>query len=138
MSREDDEMAKALALDGEKLRQLTGEDHGPWELDDPIPQGDADLAAFMQAHKADEYLEFEDIVTNDWLGTSFNRDKLKIGRGERLVILACGHEVVTSNQHRMKCPFCRYLMMNGYDYDGFRHLGGLDPLAGYWDRIKVD
>jgi hypothetical protein len=37
----DDEMAKALALDGEKLRQLTGEDHGPWEMcdtcGDPVP-----------------------------------------------------------------------------------------------------
>lgn len=26
----DKEMQKALEADGEKLRQLTGEDHGPW------------------------------------------------------------------------------------------------------------
>lgn len=26
----DREMMKALEMDGEKLRQLTGEDHGPW------------------------------------------------------------------------------------------------------------
>lgn len=28
------EMQKALEADGEKLRQLTGEDHGPWWLED--------------------------------------------------------------------------------------------------------
>jgi hypothetical protein len=26
------EMQRALEADGEKLRQLTGEDHGPWDL----------------------------------------------------------------------------------------------------------
>lgn len=30
----DKEMMKALKADGEKLRQMTGEDHGPWDLDD--------------------------------------------------------------------------------------------------------
>jgi hypothetical protein len=30
----DREMMKALEADGEKLRQLTGEDHGPFELPD--------------------------------------------------------------------------------------------------------
>lgn len=29
----DREMQRALELDGEKLLQLTGEDHGPWFLD---------------------------------------------------------------------------------------------------------
>ena len=28
------EMMRALEADGEKLRQLTGEDHGPWDPDD--------------------------------------------------------------------------------------------------------
>ena len=28
----DAEMARALELDGEKLRQLTGQDHGPWQI----------------------------------------------------------------------------------------------------------
>ena len=27
----DRDMQRALELDGEKLRQLTGEDHGPWD-----------------------------------------------------------------------------------------------------------
>lgn len=30
------EMMRALEADGEKLRQLTGEDHGPWELTAPV------------------------------------------------------------------------------------------------------
>lgn len=29
----DREMQKALEADGEKLLQLTGEDHGPWDLE---------------------------------------------------------------------------------------------------------
>lgn len=33
----DKEMMKALEADGEKLRQLTGEDHGPDFLDDCCP-----------------------------------------------------------------------------------------------------
>jgi hypothetical protein len=33
----DDEMHRALAADGEKLRQLTGEDHGPFEIEDECP-----------------------------------------------------------------------------------------------------
>lgn len=32
MSDFDREMQRALEADGEKLRQLTGEDHGPWVL----------------------------------------------------------------------------------------------------------
>jgi len=34
MARDDDEMRKALIADGEKLRALTGEDHGPWDFDE--------------------------------------------------------------------------------------------------------
>ena len=33
----DREMQRALEADGEKLRQLTGEDHGPWFIDDEYP-----------------------------------------------------------------------------------------------------
>jgi hypothetical protein len=29
----DKEMMKALEADGEKLRQLSDEDHGPWEIE---------------------------------------------------------------------------------------------------------
>lgn len=32
------EMQRALHADGKKLRQLTGEDHGPWDLPEPPQQ----------------------------------------------------------------------------------------------------
>lgn len=32
----DREMQKALEADGEKLRQLTGEDHGPWTFEPAV------------------------------------------------------------------------------------------------------
>ena len=32
-SREDKAMREALEADGEKLRQLTGEDYGPWDFE---------------------------------------------------------------------------------------------------------
>lgn len=31
------EMQRGLGLDGEKLRQMTGEDHGPWSIEDEYP-----------------------------------------------------------------------------------------------------
>lgn len=33
----DHEMQRALELDGEKLRQMPGEDHGPWFIEDEYP-----------------------------------------------------------------------------------------------------
>jgi len=33
------EMQAALAADGEKLRAMTGEDHGPWLYEDELPEG---------------------------------------------------------------------------------------------------
>ena len=39
----DREMQRALELDGEKLRQLTGEDHGPWCVDDCAECGGAGI-----------------------------------------------------------------------------------------------
>lgn len=34
-------MQRALELDGEKLRQITGEDHGPWVLSEDLYPGQA-------------------------------------------------------------------------------------------------
>lgn len=63
-----DEMRKALEADGEKLRQLTGEDHGPWS-DDPVSLPDrlraiAD-AWLPDAVKPDLLSAAEDIEFND-------------------------------------------------------------------------
>lgn len=107
------------------------------EAPEYIPPGDEELAATLRRLGAADLLLPEDIVLNDWLVTSLNRDKLKIGRGERVVQLACGNEIVTKNRHRAACPYCRYLLVHGYDYDGFRRLGLGDPLAGYWHLINL-
>lgn len=36
--REEREMREALEADGEKLRQIMGRDHGPWDLPEPPEQ----------------------------------------------------------------------------------------------------
>jgi hypothetical protein len=36
----DEELMAALEADGEKLRQLTGRDHGPWFDPEPTDEGD--------------------------------------------------------------------------------------------------
>lgn len=36
----DEQMLRALEADGEKLRHLTGEDHGPWTTDEPTRRCD--------------------------------------------------------------------------------------------------
>lgn len=105
------------------------------DLDDDIPPGDPELAAFMRSMPI--RFEQEEILSTDFLAGAFNRDRLKMGAGERIVNLACGHQTVTRNRGRATCPYCRYLILNGYDYDAFRRLGERDPLAGYWDRIKL-
>lgn len=46
------EMMKALEADGEKLRQLTGEDHGPWGVCDGcgafVPLDELSLTTFPE------------------------------------------------------------------------------------------
>lgn len=42
---EDEEMRLALELDGEKLRQLTDEDHGPWYIQGASSELDAAACA---------------------------------------------------------------------------------------------
>lgn len=102
---------------------------------DGIPPGDPILAATMQKMGAADLLDAEDIEMTDWLITALNRDQINVGRGERVVILACGHEVVTRNLHRVKCWKCRFLLLNGYDYEGFRTGSIRDPLYGYWGKV---
>lgn len=51
----DKEMMKALEADGEMLRQMTGEDHGPWDLDDD--EWLAELEAHEDSLLSEEELE---------------------------------------------------------------------------------
>lgn len=43
MMTTDRELLRALVLDGEKLRQLTHEDHGPWIIEDCAECGGAGI-----------------------------------------------------------------------------------------------
>lgn len=70
---DDREMQKALEADGEKLRQLTGEDHGPqFEYDEDFEDSDPEEDAWAEAEMncsmdrhgqcgqaGSEYCEFE-------------------------------------------------------------------------------
>jgi hypothetical protein len=49
MNEHIDEMQRALDADGEKLRQLTGRDHGPFELSDVIDHLRAQSIAILIA-----------------------------------------------------------------------------------------
>ena len=55
----DKEMERALMADGEKLRALTGEDHGPWDLDDfaLADEHRAELESLAAGYEASEYAE---------------------------------------------------------------------------------
>ena len=77
----------------------------------------------------------EQIVTTDYLLTSFNMDVLNVRKLDRIVDLACGHKARTSAVKRARCTRCeemlRRSMENGSeDYDSFRK--GLIPDRMEW------
>lgn len=43
--------------------------------------------------------------------------------GERIVVLECGHYVLSRALYRAGCPRCGEMIRRGYDHDGFRRLG---------------
>lgn len=61
-------------------------------------------------------------------------DPVKHGR---LVKLACGHFTVTKALHRARCPRCGEMIRAGYDYDGFRRLGGQDDFSWPGDPFRA-
>ena len=65
----DKEMQKALEADGEKLRQLTGEDHGPWTGAEKIGQLAVDRQRlFLERLKPDDFFRFAPLGRADFLG----------------------------------------------------------------------
>lgn len=78
--------------------------------------GDPELAAFMR--RMGVKAPVERIVETDILATAFNMDRLKLP--ERIVRLACGHEIVTKNWRRAPCWKCHEMILNGEDYEAFR------------------
>lgn len=55
----DKAMQAALAADGEKLRAMTGEDHGPWDMDDfqLRPEHQDELVSLAAGFEASDYAE---------------------------------------------------------------------------------
>ena len=53
------EMQAALEADGEKLRAMTGEDHGPWDMADfaLAPEHRAELESLAAGFEASDYAE---------------------------------------------------------------------------------
>lgn len=83
----------------------------------PFVTGDTELAMTMRRMKV--AVPVEVIVETDWLATAVNRETL--GKDERVVILACGHYVVTANRKKVPCTKCHEMILNGEDYDLFRN-----------------
>ncbi len=52
-----------------------------------------------------------------------------LATGKRIVVLDCGHFVLTKALHRAGCPRCGEMIRSGYDHDGFRRLGMPDQFA---------
>lgn len=55
----------------------------------------------------------------------------------RVVELACGHLVVTRALRESGCPRCGEMIRAGWDYDGFRRLGGPDTFHWPDDPFRV-
>lgn len=77
---------------------------------------DPKLAAMMQ--RLNPPVPVERIVETNIYLTCINRLNLA---GRRVVELACGHRTVTANSHRARCPECHRMILNGEDYEAFRH-----------------
>lgn len=57
-------------------------------------------------------------------------------RNGRLVMLECGHFIVTRALKRAGCPRCGEMIRAGYDYDGYRRLGNLDDFDWPGDPLR--
>jgi hypothetical protein len=83
----------------------------------------------------------EKIVETDMLATAFNRDR-GLGAIRRIVILECGHRVVTRNRKSAPCARCDEMLRRSIDtgeedYDAFRHHGAQDLMAWEADPLRV-
>lgn len=81
--------------------------------------GDPILAATMRLLKP--RAPVERIVETDILLTVVNRLSLA---GKRVAVLACGHRVITDAATRVHCKDCHKMILDGEDYDAFRHRQG--------------
>ncbi len=85
--------------------------------------GDPELAATMRRLKV--RAPVEKIVDTDYLATALNRESIGPDLCKRVVILDCGHRIVTRNRRRAPCPTCHAMILNGEDYEAFRRRGDM-------------
>ena len=87
--------------------------------------GDPVLAKFMR--DAGVKAPVERIISEDFLMTAFNRDRLGTDMRKRVVDLECGHKTFTKNRKRAPCEICHEMILNGEDYHAFRFLNDHPP-----------
>lgn len=63
----------------------------------------------------------EKIISTDIFAMIFNAEVFA-KTGERVVLLECGHKILTRNRDRAHCPRCQHMFDSEYDWDGFRNL----------------
>jgi hypothetical protein len=63
----------------------------------------------------------EKIIRTDIFALMHNT-ALFLESSKGVVLLECGHKVITRNVNRAHCPRCQKMFDDGYDWDGFRNL----------------
>lgn len=61
-----------------------------------------------------------------WFAEIKARSEYFLKTGKRIVLLECGHYVLSRSLYRAACARCGEMIRSGYDYDGFRRLGMQD------------
>ena len=84
--------------------------------------GDPKLAALMR--KLNPPAPLEAIQHVEWVVTAFERSLGTLREGWIIVRLACGHTTrVRLLAKRVRCRECHRIILDGEDYDAFRHGG---------------
>ncbi|HEP6431523.1 TPA: hypothetical protein VDB83_005855 [Burkholderia cenocepacia] len=76
-------------------------------------------------------------IHSGWFGELEQRTADFLKTGKRIVVLECGHYVLSKSLHRAACPRCGEMIRSGYDYDGFRRLGMPDEFHWPEDPLLV-
>jgi hypothetical protein len=81
-----------------------------------LRERDPELAKRMRALGVPAPMERIEHV--DWLVTALNHRTLG---GKHVVRLKCGHTAITKSATLARCHECHQMILNGEDYEAFRH-----------------